>query len=414
MPLLRSKSLALTAKKMSDAMPPAGQRSDWRDDLNKISQRMNVPPQDRWRAQVAINCFRQGSPPQDDIQDFTVGLTDVLPIFERELGRSRDGGCCLTLIHGPYGAGKSHSLLVLRDRAFRQGFLVSTLTLTQRECPLSDLGVVYSHIVRSIQGCDASGVRSIHDILEDWTQVIRKDGQASWEKAKRRIRQLHPDFQRVLAHYVDSSSSDKTVLAERWITGVDTTKSTANRLQVGLRPINEHGLAMIKELGVLARSIGFRGLVMLLDEAEAIPSYSRSSDRALCYENLCQLISPKLRLPGCYFVYATTPAFFERTEGLPLSRNSRQVVTLRLLMEHEAKQLGKLIRDLYIIGESIITLHASIDDLQVDKCVRHYLASSGTGLRPRAFVRSLVGSLDIWSQNPRRKLAEVFAGCDYD
>jgi hypothetical protein len=241
---------------------------------------------------------------------------------------------------------------------------------------------------------------------------MRQDGCASTERVVHRIRQLHPDFQRVLAHYIDGSSSELTELAERWITGTDATKQTATRLKVGLRPTDEHALAMLRELGSLSRSIGFAGIVILLDEAEAIPSYARSADRAHCYANLCRLMSPDFRVPGCYFVYATTPAFFEHAGDLPLSRDSRQVISLTALTEPEAAQLGRIIRDLYVIGEGIQTWYGSVDDSQVAACARQCFTSTTQGVRPRAFVRSLVSSLDICAQNARRRLADVFSWCE--
>lgn len=386
--------------------------SDWQRDLQRMASRLAAKPEDRWQAQVNINCFRQGSPPQHRIRDLTVGLTDVLPAFDRELRRARDGACCLTLVYGPYGAGKSHSLFVLRDRAFDQGFLVSTVTLTQRECPFSDLGVVYSHISRAIQSRDAGGVHSIHDVMESWTRTIHRDGQVSWERAQRRIRQLHPDFQKVLAHYIDGRSVEMTDLAERWLTGVDSSKRTASKLGATLRPTNEDALAMLRELGTLSRSIGFSGIVILLDEAEAIPSYSRSSARTQCYENLCRLISPDLHVPGCYFVYATTPALFDRAVGLPLSQSSRQVVGLSPFTEPQLVRIGTIVRDLYVLGENFQTRHAAVDDSQVLACAHRCFSSSTHDVRPRGFVRSLVSSLDICAQNPRRKLAEVFSWCE--
>jgi hypothetical protein len=180
-----------------------------------------------------------------------------------------------------------------------------------------------------------------------------------------------------------------------------------------LRPTNEHALAMLRELGAVSRSIGFAGIVILLDEAEAIPSYSRASDRALCYENLCRLISPDLHVAGCYFVYATTPAFFERAGVLPLSHDSRQVIGLSAFTEPEAARLGRIIRDLYVVGENIQTWYAAVDDPQVAACVRRCFTSATPAVRPRGFVRSLVSSLDICAQNPGRRLADVFSWCDH-
>lgn len=379
--------------------------TDWHDDLNRIKQNLGASPREQMLAKKTINSFRQGSPPQDNVTKLTVGQQNAFSIFQRELQRARDGACSFTLINGNYGMGKTHCLYFLREIALAKNYLVSFLTLSQRECPLYDLGIVYSQIVHRIEGKKALGNISLQDILELWVESVRQKGQHSQEAAICQIKSLHPDFQKVLAEYL----SGETELVERWLMGDDSTKHTACRLKVELRPTNEQALEMMKQLGKLVCAIGFEGLVVLLDEAEAIPSYDGSSKQTLCYDNLCRLLKRENRVQHCYFVYATTPAFFKKSEGnIPISEQSQEVLDLAPLSRTEYIDLGCIIRDLYHIGEGWKGWDSSFNNQQIDQCVEGYMKMHAQNAKPRDFVRSLVSALDICAPNPKKKLSNVF------
>ena len=385
------------------------QHNDWHEALNRIGQNLSTSSQERMLAGSTINSFRQGSPPRNNIAKLTVGQRDAHGVFQRELQRARDGACSFTLVNGNYGTGKSHCLYLLREIALDKNFLVSFLTLTQRECPLYDLGIVYSQIVHRIEGKKAFGAIAIQDILERWAEGVRRKGQNSLEAAICRVKILHPDFQKALAEYLCPTFPGATELVERWLVGDDSTKRTASRLKIELRPTNEQALEMMKQLGKLVQAIGFSGLVVLLDEAEAIPAYAGSAKQKLCYDNLCHLLERENRVPHCYFVYATTPLFFQKSDGhIPISEKSYEVLDLAPLSRTEYIALGRIIRDLYHIGEGWRGLYSSFNDQQIDRCVHEYIKTSGQNAKPRDFVRSLVSALDICAPNPKQKLSNVF------
>lgn len=385
------------------------QHNDWHEALNRIGQNLSTSSQERMLARKTINSFRQGSPPQDNIAKLTVGQRDAYSVFQRELQRARDGACSFTLVNGNYGTGKSHCLYLLREIALDKNFLVSFLTLTQRECPLYDLGIVYSQIVRRIEVKKAFDGITIQDILERWAEGTRRKGQNSLEAAICRVKTLHPDFQKTLAEYLCPTFPGAAELVERWLVGDDSTKRTASRLKIKLRPTNEQALEMMKQLGKFVQAIGFEGLVVLLDEAEAIPAYTGSAKQKLCYDNLCSLLERENRVPHCYFVYATTPLFFRKSDGyIPISEKSYEVLNLAPLSRPEYIALGRIIRDLYRIGEGWKGRDSSFNDQQIDRCVHEYIKTSGQNAKPRDFVRSLVSALDICAPNPKQKLSNVF------
>lgn len=387
----------------------AGKTETWHEKLDEFSRVFRSATEERYSAKATINCLRQGSPPREDVGKITVGMEWVRPVIASKLQMAKSGGSAFTLVNGVYGSGKSHCLCLLREMALQQGCLVSFVTLSPRECPLCDLGAVYARIAQSIEGRSEGELRSLQDVVESWAVRIRTSPDEHLEQARHAIRTLHPDFRTVLTEYF-SGSSDRAELAGRWLIGDDSTKRTAKVLNVQLRATDECALMMLNELGKLGRAIGFRGLVVLLDEAETIPSYGGSSRQEHCYENLCRVIEKSGRVPYCYFVYATTPLFFHKCHGrFPISETSQAVLQPPPLLQTNLVQLGCIVRDLYVVGEAWQGWHSYISDDQVEQCVVKYTAAQDWKMRPRGFVRSLVSALDICAANCEKRLSEVFS-----
>ena len=57
-------------------------------------------------------------------------------------------------------------------------------------------------------------------------------------------------------------------------------------------------------MSALARDIGYAGVCVLFDEAEAIVSFSRSSQRSEALTNLVRIVRQTEKSEGTYFVYA--------------------------------------------------------------------------------------------------------------
>lgn len=387
-----------------------GRTDAWHETLDHLSRVFRSGSEERRSAKTTINCLRQGSPPRDDVAKMTVGMEGVRAVFASKVQMAKSGGSAFTLVNGVYGSGKSHCLCLLREMAFEQDCLVSFVTLSPRECPLCDLGVVYARIARSIEGRSECQLRSLQDVVESWAARIRSSREDHLEQVRQAIRSLHPDFRTILTEYFSAGCSDRVELAGRWLIGDDSTKRTAKALNVQLRATDEDALMMLNELGKLGRAIGFRGLVVLLDEAEAIPSYRGSSRQQHCYENLCRVIQKSGRVPYCYFVYATTPLFFHKCHGrVPISETSQSVLQPPQLLQANLAQLGRIVRDLYVVGEAWQGWHSCIADDQVDRCVEKYTGAHDWNMRPRGFVRSLVSALDICATNCEKRLSEVFS-----
>ena len=104
--------------------------SEVTDDNKELSQREAIQ---------IINSLRKGIPPSSNVAAFSVGRGNLLDRFRKDLQSVGGGSSQVRFMNADVGAGKTHSLYLLRENAFRQGFVVSTVTLSQSSCPLYDL-----------------------------------------------------------------------------------------------------------------------------------------------------------------------------------------------------------------------------------------------------------------------------------
>ena len=72
-----------------------------------------------------------------------------------------------------------------------------------------------------------------------------------------------------------------------------------------------------RSMPYLIRQAGFAGLFVSFDEAETAQAFPRPQ-REKGYINLRQLVdmTDKNEIPGCFFLFAGTPAFFESAKGI--------------------------------------------------------------------------------------------------
>jgi len=164
---------------------------------------------------------------------------------------------------------------------------------------------------------------------------------------------------------------------------------------------------MLQNLVLMLKVIGFNGMVILLDEAESIPSISRFSQIQNAYDNLGRFINCNFETSNLYFIYSTTPLFFEEIEkDKSLNIKRENIINLQPLPKSALQQLAIHIRDLHIQSYNWTNISRlfrenllSYLDMFLRRCKDCTLA--------RNFVKAVVTSLDICQENPKLTLLET-------
>ncbi|HGE71295.1 TPA: hypothetical protein ENX78_10700 [Candidatus Poribacteria bacterium] len=237
-----------------------------------------------------------GIPPEYGFQFFTTGLDPYLTIIEKEYLSSfiKDGGSAFKMVVGIYGGGKTHFLYCVRDLAWRNNFAVSYVRLSPNESPFHRLEQVYKAIVKGItpsltaeellsgyeqgiisflrtwysqkfQEFKSKGLSedSLHEELLNYIENIEGIESISFVKA------VKAAFRALMNHQEDEF--DKIC---QWLSGEGYDRRTHERHGILQRIDRTTAFTMLRSLVQWIRQIGYSGLVVLLDEAERVPSLS--------------------------------------------------------------------------------------------------------------------------------------------
>lgn len=220
-------------------------------------------------------------------------------------------------ICGSYGQGKSHMLANLNQIALSQGYATSFVQLDLREIPFHQFSVVYHALMKKLT-------------LPDGQQFA-----VAWKKwgskhASTPLDTMPHRFQMILTAmlYKNRQSKESTSLLEKALMGYDIPIMHLKKIMKhqGIQSYQQHSFMckgnspyfqIVQALGHLLQSMGYKGLVLLFDEAESI-TQGRLGQRAKSYEILDQFFKYKASV---YPVFAFTADFFDKVHNEQYDEN---------------------------------------------------------------------------------------------
>lgn len=365
-------------------------------------------------AQRVITSLRVGTIPARQLRQFTVGRRDLLGSLAEDLEFVSAGGSKVRLLAASYGGGKTHLLTLLREEALAGRFLVSYVELHSREAPFDKFEIIYSILMRGLQS--ATSVSGVEEVLDGWTRANRLYDVGSLEAALASLTSS-PDLRGAIKTYVTYSEGSSELHLElrdaalSWLFGARLPAALARR--VGVRaPITITNVSdVLRSFLGLTRAAGFPGVVLLLDEAEAVTSLERSQRRNDANQNLRKLLDNAESNEGFLVVFATTPRFLDDSE-----RGARSYPALwdriRPILRYPggaAETRGTVVRlqplgadDLAELATRVFVVYvraygwnegSGIDGAVVAKYVKRFLRSRSPD-SVRAFIRGWVTILD--------------------
>jgi len=378
------------------------------------------PPSVAFARDILQRLGEVGQPPDRGVELVNVGNERTLRVLDEaylapiaQTGR----GSAFKLVQAHYGGGKTHFLLCVRERAWRQGFAVSLVGLSPDDCPFDDPLKVWQAVAREValspDGPEASPVRGIEALLERvLVPRLEREGPAVHQQLAALMRRASADMpalgasMRVWLKAVDEGDLDKEQLAMAWLRGESVTIQEIRPLGIRELPARHNGLRLLRAFAGVLRALGVSGLLLCFDELDRNLSLTPRRRRAVA-DNLRQLVDLCGRgsLPGLVCLYAVPPEFMrsvvaeypalqQRLEApAPLSRRSPQSAVIDL----ERSELPPEVV-LQRIGERILGLFARAHsrlDSRLQKANLEVLAREITGAsfdtaHRRAFVKAAV------------------------
>lgn len=252
-----------------------------------------------------------GTPPISGFEYFTAGLTPYLNVIEKEYVSSyiRNGGSAFKMVVGIYGGGKTHFLYSVRDIGWKHGFVVSYVSLSPGSSPFHQLELVYKAIVGGILpsltskellgGYEKGIVPFIRRWYADRFRKYQQKGFVDSELHEAMLSEIEEiqgieslSFGNACKHAFRSllqKNDDSFTNICQWLQGEGFEKAIHKNYGILQKIDKTTAFKMIRSLVQWLRQIGHSGLIILLDEAEKVPSLT-TKQRELHLNNLREII----------------------------------------------------------------------------------------------------------------------------
>ncbi|HVC98416.1 MAG TPA: BREX system ATP-binding domain-containing protein [Pirellulales bacterium] len=249
--------------------------------LGRVTMLERAPPpksQDARNARRVIESFRVGLPSPDGCtHHLAVGFDEMRTTINRFVADTAAGGSAL-LVTGAYGQGKTFSLALLEEAAHGAGFITARVDFDALECPVNKPHLVYRNLVRTMcapQWLKAGIDNVVNLVNRDVLSTNGDDPDAQFIELARLIGcpplawlLCDPDFARKppLQALLNGDLGSRVGCARQSHCRPDIGKA----LWPGFYARNQgdFGVYVLSGLSRLARAMGYRGLVVILDEAE--------------------------------------------------------------------------------------------------------------------------------------------------
>src|ERR1700722_8785036 len=290
--------------------------------------RLGMLNMDRFSLRRAVERLRDGLFDPVAVNRLTVEKDRIEKVFSKGLTAIEKGKSDPLCICGSYGQGKSHTLTYLNQLALSQGYATSVVQLDLREVPFHQFSTVYRSIMEKLSLPDGKKFTNAWknwadkdslELLDTMPHRFRMTLTAMLYRTKRltpkesllkRNRAYRPKengywLYKALMGYDIPAEHLKSVCKYREVEGY--------REQSLICRGNDSYFQMVQSLGMVLKEMGYKGLLLLFDEAESI-SQVRLGHRVKSYHLLDQFFQTR---SSVFPIFAFTDDFFDKANHEP-------------------------------------------------------------------------------------------------
>jgi len=375
-----------------------------------------------------VDGIKRGTPPPVRlIHHLHVGRQRWLEGMAWYLDAAKDHDLsAVRFIIGEYGNGKTHFLRMTAHMALERRFVVCEVTLSpDGRVRLDRFDIIWQEMMSNLATPESDGEREgIEAILNRWCERVAQ----SPEQLQRalveleRIPKLDPDFRQALRGYLRAwlEEGDRDSYLQ-WFKG-DPIKPKGVRVRID----RTNARAMLRSLVQFFKHLGYRGLVLFLDELELIMRQRRRM-RDASYEILRQFIDDTDNLSNFLLLCSATPqmrsddqmgfpsypALQQRLGGmLGEVRGDYRAIMVNLgEADLSDDDLLELVRRLRAIHNVAYDWHAeqAVPDEFLPQLVHATKQQKGEFPLIRTLVETTISLLEAKQQNPERDLEDLLS-----
>lgn len=375
-----------------------------------------------------------------------IGRKDEISALLGDLEQINEGCGTMRFIIGRYGSGKSFLMQLVRGYALEQNFITADADLSpeRRLYGSSGSGVAtYRELIKNMASKSSPDGAALPKIIARWIDMLKSELMSegvspdSLEfstklniKAMEKLREIEDmvggfDFARVISqYYVAHLNGDDELKSAclRWLRGEFSTKTEArNQLGFATSVIidDDNWYDFLKLWAVLVRFMGYRGLVVFIDECVNLYKITHRVSRENNYEKILSMFNDTLqgRAPGLALILGGTPQFMDDTRRGLFSYEAlrSRLCDSRFASDEYRNLVGPVIRlkrlsdeELFALISRITKLYAAnygreprISEEQMEKFLQISLAKAGADsmITPREMLRDYMTVLNILLQN---------------
>lgn len=386
-----------------------------------------------------------------------IGRKNEIAALLSDLEAVSEGGGTMRFIIGRYGSGKSFLIQLVRGYALERDFITADADLSpeRRLYGASGSGLAtYRELIKNLASKSSPDGGALPKIIARWIEMLKTELIANGEEpdseqfalrlnalVTEKLRDVEYmvggfDFARVIAEYYRAfvnGDDDKRTACLCWLRGEFSTKMEAKRalgFSVSVIIDDDNWYDFLKLWAVLVRFMGYRGLIVFIDECVNLYKISHRVSRECNYEKILSMFNDTLqgRAQGLGLIFGGTPQFMDDTRRglfsyealrsrLEDSRYSSDkfnnylspVIRLKRLSDDELFALIARITKLYCQNYGIAS---PLSEEQMVQFLNVSLARAGSEsmITPREMLRDYMTVLNIMLQNPDAEFASIVDG----
>ena len=400
-----------------------------------------------------INSVGSGVVPRFGLEYIAIGRKDEINAFTNDLNFISEGGSAFRFIIGRYGSGKSFLLQLIRNHCLERGFVTADADLSpeRRLSGTNKQGLaVYKELVSNLAVRSSPDGNALVQIVSRWlsslqTKIIAEkkvelnskdleiEMSAEILKISNDLENLVCGFDFaavILKYYIAYKNGDEAIkgAAIKWLRGEYNTKTEAkNDLSVSTIIDDLNWYDFTKLLAVFVRRIGYKGLVIFIDECVNLYKITNKISRENNYEKILSMFNDTLqgKAEGLGIFLGGTPQFLEdNRRGLYSYEALKSRLTEGRFISGKYKNLmGPIIRlerlsddEIFALALRIYSLHhtyyeydKNLNENDILEFLKVYMSRVGAGsyITPREIIRDFLAVLDILYQNPEAVFSEI-------
>ncbi len=375
-----------------------------------------------------------------------IGRKDEIDALLSDLEQVNEGGGTMRFVVGRYGSGKSFLMQLIRGYALERDFITADADLSpeRRLYGSSGSGVAtYRELIKNMASKSSPDGGALPKMIARWIDLLRaklvSEGIAPEDQrfvtrlnglVADQMREMECmvggfDFSRVITEYyraVTEGNDDKRSACLRWLRGEFSTKTEARHelgFSVSVIIDDENWYDFLKLWAVLVRFIGYRGLIVLIDECVNLYKINHRVSRENNYEKILSMFNDTLqgRAPGLGLILGGTPQFMDdpRRGLFSYEALKSRLCDSRFASSQYRNLIGPVIRLRRLSDEELFALISRVTKLYAvnygtepriteDEMVRFLeLSLSRAGademITPREMLRDYMTVLNILMQN---------------